>query len=143
MSKDKVQQKQNIHTTGCETLLDSCYNDSFIHSHIKLGKLHKIQGPMQSREKVRILPIGTIWNQSWWSRKQGKIRGFPQIPVYKKTEIFQKFSLQCCGSNQGQKWKNFSLMPTLNENIKICERAIRMGDCAKFNCTHINLKCYK
>ena len=33
MSKDKVQEKQNIHTVGCESLLDFCNNDIFVHSY--------------------------------------------------------------------------------------------------------------
>lgn len=121
--------------------LDSCYNDSFIHYHIKLGELHKIQGPMQSREKVRILPICTIWNQSWWSREQGKIRGFPKFWYTRRLKSFKNFLFNAVDLTKNKSGKiSLSLLPTRNANIKISERAIRMGDCAEFNCIYINLK---
>lgn len=53
ITKDKVQEKQNIHITGSESLLDTCYNDIFVHSQINLGKDKWTLGPGDHAKQER------------------------------------------------------------------------------------------
>ena len=114
--------------------LDSCYNDSFIHYHITLGKLHKIQGPMQSPSVLSEIRAGEVE-----SRVRSEVS--PKFWYTRRLKSFKNFLFNAVDLTKNKSGKiSLSLLPTRNANIKISERAIRMGDCAEFNCIYMNLK---
>lgn len=97
----------------------------------KVVQMHiRSRDPCKEKERVRVRPTDSLWNQSWGIRAWGKIRGSPKVVAYEMTEIFLIMFSTCYGSTQKDpKWENSSLCcctAKLNRIIKIWEGVIRM-----------------
>lgn len=132
----QVQEKQNIHTASSEPCLTLATRHfcSLSSQPRKVAQMDtRSRGPC--RREGEGPPHYALWKQSWGTGVWGKITDFG---IWEDWNHFlnvlnnSEYLLQ-----KTKNWKIFlsaALLPKLKGIIKICEGAIRMGECAKLNC---------